>query len=71
MRAYRKISMVRDPPASCSTGASFSFQYLCAQVESTLIHDMQDELEGTLRGHIGLIEDALDRLEGKPNGNKM
>ncbi|ATZ52750.1 uncharacterized protein Bfra_001786 [Botrytis fragariae] len=30
-----------------------------------------DELEGTLRGHIGLIEDALDRLEGKPNGNKM
>lgn len=24
-----------------------------------------DELEGTLRGHIGLIEDALDRIEGK------
>lgn len=24
-----------------------------------------DELEGTLRGHIGYIEDALDRLEGK------
>ncbi|KAF7845969.1 hypothetical protein BT93_L5775 [Corymbia citriodora subsp. variegata] len=24
-----------------------------------------DELEGTLRGHIGLIEEALDRLEGK------
>ncbi|KAF2760009.1 hypothetical protein EJ05DRAFT_475026 [Pseudovirgaria hyperparasitica] len=23
-----------------------------------------DELEGTLRGHIGLIEGALDRLEG-------
>lgn len=22
------------------------------------------ELEGTLRGHIGLIEEALDRLEG-------
>ncbi|PQE15649.1 histone acetyltransferase subunit protein [Rutstroemia sp. NJR-2017a BBW] len=30
-----------------------------------------DELEGTLRGHIGLIEDALDRLEGKPSQNKM
>ncbi|TKX27221.1 hypothetical protein C1H76_0515 [Elsinoe australis] len=29
-----------------------------------------DELEGTLRGHIGLIEDALDRLEGKANENK-
>ena len=26
-----------------------------------------DELEGTLRGHIGLIEEALDRLEGKAN----
>lgn len=24
-----------------------------------------DELEGILRGHIGLIEEALDRLEGK------
>lgn len=23
-----------------------------------------DELEGTLRGHIGLIEDSLERLEG-------
>jgi hypothetical protein len=24
-----------------------------------------DELEGTLRGHIGLIEESLERLEGK------
>lgn len=30
-----------------------------------------DEIEGTLRGHIGLIEDALDRIEGKPNANKQ
>jgi hypothetical protein len=30
-----------------------------------------DEIEGTLRGHIGLIEDALDRIEGKKNSNKM
>ncbi|KAF2430791.1 hypothetical protein EJ08DRAFT_560848, partial [Tothia fuscella] len=28
-----------------------------------------DEIEGTLRGHIGLIEDALDRLE-KVNNSK-
>ncbi|TKA68660.1 hypothetical protein B0A55_08800 [Friedmanniomyces simplex] len=27
-----------------------------------------DELEGTLRGHIGLIEEALERLEGKGKG---
>jgi len=30
-----------------------------------------DELEGTMRGHIGLIEEALDRLEGKKNSNQM
>ena len=30
-----------------------------------------DEIEGTLRGHIGLIEDALDRLEGKPDAKKQ
>ena len=28
-----------------------------------------DEIEGTLRGHIGLIEDALDRIEKKPDQN--
>ncbi|KAI0474066.1 hypothetical protein GGR56DRAFT_676500 [Xylariaceae sp. FL0804] len=27
-----------------------------------------DELEGTLRGHIGLIEDALERIEGGGQG---
>lgn len=34
-----------------------------------------DEVEGTLRGHIGLIEEALDRIEGKTTeadrGKKM
>ena len=30
-----------------------------------------DELEGTLRGHIGYIEDALDRIEGKKDEGKM
>ncbi|KAL3418875.1 hypothetical protein PVAG01_09096 [Phlyctema vagabunda] len=34
-----------------------------------------DELEGTLRGHIGIIEEALDRLEEKgteaDRGKKM
>ncbi|GAB7362807.1 hypothetical protein MBLNU230_g3110t1 [Neophaeotheca triangularis] len=27
-----------------------------------------DELEGTLRGHIGLIEESLERIEGKKMG---
>ena len=30
-----------------------------------------DEIEGTLRGHIGLIEDALNRIEGKKDGGKQ
>ena len=27
-----------------------------------------DELEGTLRGHIGLMEESLERIEDKLNG---
>ncbi|KAJ6196165.1 hypothetical protein J3E72DRAFT_421250 [Bipolaris maydis] len=30
-----------------------------------------DEIEGTIRGHVGLIEDSLDRMEGKPNADKQ
>lgn len=33
-----------------------------------------DEIEGTLRGHIGLIEESLDRIKGKNDyqaGEKM
>ena len=30
-----------------------------------------DEIEGTIRGHVGLIEDSLDRIEGKPNSGKQ
>jgi len=30
-----------------------------------------DEIEGTLRGHIGLIEDVLDRIEVKANAKKQ
>ena len=29
-----------------------------------------DELEGTLRGHIGLIEESLERLEGSKLAEK-
>lgn len=29
-----------------------------------------DELEGTLRGHIGLIEDSLQRIEERQDGKK-
>ena len=30
-----------------------------------------DEIEGTLRGHVGLIEDSLDRIEGKRDAGKQ
>lgn len=47
------------------------FMHIC----SLILTKTQDELEGTLRGHIGLIEEALDRLEGKgteaDRGKKM
>ena len=29
-----------------------------------------DELEGTLRGHIGLIEESLERIEVNQGGQK-
>jgi hypothetical protein len=53
--------------ACCSVGeTSFWIDYQCVHVFGhILIPLFQDELEGTLRGHIGLIEEALDRLEGK------
>lgn len=30
-----------------------------------------DEVEGTLRGHIGLIEDSLKRIEDRMQGKKV
>lgn len=42
--------------------------YVIRQQQLTHLEENEarmDELEGTLRGHIGLIEEALDRLEGK------
>ncbi|KAF2847388.1 hypothetical protein T440DRAFT_471100 [Plenodomus tracheiphilus IPT5] len=51
--------------------------YLGSRVEKKLDRNLEeqearlDEMEGTLRGHIGLIEDSLDRIEGKPNAGKQ
>jgi hypothetical protein len=44
-------------------------------LRSHLVHNYEesearmDEIEGTLRGHVGLIENALERLE-KKSGSK-
>ena len=73
-------SIIRNPLFSLVTtlAAVGSSTYL---LRSHHIHSLEehearmDELEGTLRGHIGLIEEALDRLEGKATeadrGKKM
>ncbi|XMA19114.1 hypothetical protein WAI453_011905 [Rhynchosporium graminicola] len=51
------------------------FNGLCMVALCGTVPCYTDELEGTLRGHIGLIEEALDRLEGKATeadrGKKM
>lgn len=41
--------------------------YLKSHDESNLAqHEARmDELEGTLRGHIGLVEESLERIEGR------
>ena len=63
--------------ACCSVGEpSLWVDYQCAHVFCRILIPLfQDELEGTLRGHIGLTEEALDRLEGKATevdrGKKM
>lgn len=51
--------------------------YLGSRVEKKLDRNLEeqearlDEIEGTLRGHIGNIEDSLDRIEGKPEAGKQ
>ncbi|KAL8681216.1 MAG: hypothetical protein Q9186_002674 [Xanthomendoza sp. 1 TL-2023] len=75
------MSFIRNPATifgalnlSAIAGSTF---YL----RSHLVYNLEesearsDEIEGTLRGHIGLIEESLDRLEGKATeadrGKKM
>jgi hypothetical protein len=74
------MSLLRNPLAHLLTTltAIGGSTYL---LRSHHIHSLEehearmDELEGTLRGHIGLIEEALDRLEGTASeadrGKKM
>ncbi|KAI9715069.1 MAG: hypothetical protein M1812_006187 [Candelaria pacifica] len=64
------MSFLRKPTFLLGTinlSAIFGSTYL---LRSWHVHNLEehearmDELEGTLRGHIGLIEEALDRIEG-------
>lgn len=78
------MSLLRNPMThlAATLTANLSAMFYATKT----VHDFQqqhleenearmDELEGTLRGHIGYIEEALDRLEGKAReedrGKKM
>lgn len=63
------MSLLRNPlihlVANLSAITASTFYLRSHHVYNLEEHEARmDELEGTLRGHIGLIEEALDRLEG-------
>lgn len=65
----RIMSFLRKPlvilGANLSAIAASTFYLRSHHVYNLNEHEARmDELEGTLRGHIGLIEEALDRIEG-------
>ncbi|KAF2139018.1 uncharacterized protein K452DRAFT_290118 [Aplosporella prunicola CBS 121167] len=65
------MSFLRNPSAlfgvlNLSAIGSATLYLRSHHIQNLEEHETRmDELEGTLRGHIGLIEEALDRLEGK------
>ncbi|KAF6239644.1 hypothetical protein HO173_002190 [Letharia columbiana] len=65
------MSFLRNPPlllgvANISAIVGSTYLLRSHHIYNLEEHEARmDELEGTLRGHIGLIEEALDRLEGK------
>ncbi|KAL9596132.1 MAG: hypothetical protein Q9219_005993 [cf. Caloplaca sp. 3 TL-2023] len=73
--------MWRSPPAIVAALNLFSIAGSTYYLRSHHIYNLGefearlDEIEGTLRGHIGVIEESLDRLEGKgteaDRGKKM
>jgi hypothetical protein len=70
-------SLLRSRPLNTALiltafGANTYFTKRYFEIKEEQADARMDELEGTLRGHIGLIEDALDRLEGKkiPEGRR-
>lgn len=63
------MSYLRNPlfllGANLSAIAGSTFYLRSHHIHNLEEHEARmDELEGTLRGNIGLIEEALDRLEG-------
>lgn len=63
--------MWRSPPAIVAALNLVSIGSATVYLRSHHVYNLgefdarMDEIEGTLRGHIGLIEESLDRLEGK------
>ena len=80
LKSFAMASALRHPLFSLVTTlsaiASSNYVLRSHHIYNLEEHEARmDELEGTLRGHIGLIEEALDRLEGKATetdrGRKM
>ncbi|KAJ9645674.1 hypothetical protein H2201_007510 [Coniosporium apollinis] len=75
------MSFLRNPSALFGIANLAAIGGATAYLRSHHVYNLEehearmDELEGTLRGHIGIIEEALDRLEGKATeadrGKKM
>lgn len=68
------MSFLRSPLFSLATNLSAlgAATYYIHQQQVYHLEENEaraDEIEGTFRGHIGYIEDALDRLEGKADKN--
>ena len=64
-------AVARNPNTVLSALSLVSIAGATFHLRSHLIHNHEesearlDEIEGTLRGHIGLIEDSLERIEKK------
>jgi len=78
--AFENMSFLRNPllllGVHLSAIAGSTYLLRSHHIYNLEEHEARmDELEGTLRGHIGVIEEALDRLEGKgteaDRGKKM
>ena len=66
MRIPRIITLKTLSGLNLATIAGSTYLLRSHHIYNLQEHEARmDELEGTLRGHIGLIEEALDRLEGK------
>jgi uncharacterized protein YutE (UPF0331/DUF86 family) len=70
-------ALARNPATILSALSLASVAGATLHLRNHLIHNHEesearlDEIEGTLRGHIGLIENSLERIEKKIGSEKI